>query len=81
MGAVPLKVPLEGPETMAKVRVSPSGSLAVRVSAKETSSSVTKLCGFAVGASLIGVMVKEMVAEAEERSPSLTEKVNESDPV
>ena len=58
---MPVSDPFIGLVTTAKVRGSPSGSVAVRLRAREVSSGVVKVLGVAVGASLTALTVIVMV--------------------
>jgi len=80
LGAVPLNVPLPGCVTTVNVRASDSGSVPVSVIGNAVSSAVATDCAVAVGASLPGVTVMEMVAAALVREASLAVNVKLSAP-
>ena len=81
LGATPLSVPLLGPLTTANVSGSDSGSVPVSVIGSAVSSAVATDCGVAVGASLPGFTVMEMVAAALVSEASLAVNVKLSAPL
>ena len=66
---------------MVNVSASPSTSVAASVMASASSSSVVTPAAVAMGASLMGATVSEMVATSLSAVPSLTLKVNVSSPL
>ena len=81
MGATPLSVPLLGCVTTVNVSGSDSGSLPVSVIGRAVSSAVETDCAVAVGASLPGFTVMEIVAAALVSDASLAVNVKLSDPL
>ena len=81
MGAVPLNVPFAGCVTTSNVRGSDSGSVPLSVIGSAVSSAVDTDCAVAVGASLPGVTVMEMVAAALVSVASLAVNVKLSAPL
>jgi len=81
LGATPLSVPLPGCVTTVNVSGSDSGSVPVSVIGRAVSSAVETNCAVAVGASLPGFTVMEMVAAALVSEASLAVNVKLSAPL